>query len=221
LGPRCRSGAGSMVFRNKAITGGRRCTATWSLLRLGSCANRALSSSAWLRTCRSTKRCCRMCSRKILRPAPKGHVVKNLMDRYSAGTKRAYQCVRLHRSAWFYRSHRDPQTVLRQPIRELALSRVRFGYRWIMLLLKREGWGVGNNRLYLLYFEENLGSWRKRPWCHASAVHRNPKRPAGGSNEAGVGGRICRGPAVRWSTNSNTNDCGSIHARVSWHKGRL
>ncbi len=121
--------------------------------------------------------------KKILKPAPKSHVVKYLMNRYSFGAKRACQCVRLHRSASYYRSHRDPQTALRQRIRDLAQSRVRFGYRRSLLLLKREGRDVGKNRLYRLYREESRGLRRKRPWRHVSAVHRNPKRPAGGPND--------------------------------------
>jgi putative transposase len=124
-----------------------------------------------------------MCSKKILKPAPKRQIVQYLIDRYGVGARRACGCVRLHRSAWYYRSYRDPQTVLRQRIRDLAQSRVRFGYRRILLLLKREGWEVGKNRLYRLYREENLGLRRKRPWRHVSAVHRNPKRPAGGPND--------------------------------------
>lgn len=161
-------------------------TATRSPLRLGSCgscAKRTRSSSAWRRTCRSIKRCCRMFSKKILKPAPKRHVVKYLMDRYSVCAKRAYQCVRLYRSAGCYRSHQDPQTALRQRIRDLAQSRVPFGSRRILLLLKREGWDIGKNRLYRLYREKNLGLRRKRPWRHVSAVYLNPKRPAGGPND--------------------------------------
>ena len=104
------------------------------------------------------------------------------MDRYSVGAKRACQCVRLHRSAWYYKSHRDPQTALRQRIRDLAQSRVRFGYRRILLLLKREGWDVGKNRLYRLYREENLGLRLNRSWRDALAEHLNLKRFARGPN---------------------------------------
>ena len=42
-------------------------------------------------------------------------------------------------SLGYYRSHRDPQITLRQRIRDLAQSRMRFGYRRILLLLKRDG----------------------------------------------------------------------------------
>jgi putative transposase len=41
-------------------------------------------------------------------------------------------------------------------LRELAGSRVRFGYRRLTVLLKREGWAVNAKRIYRLYTEEGL-----------------------------------------------------------------
>jgi putative transposase len=72
---------------------------------------------------------------------------------------------------------------LRQRVRELAQARVRFGYRRILLLLQREGWEVGKNRLYRVYCEEGLALRRKRPWRHVSAVHRAVREPASRANE--------------------------------------
>ena len=47
-------------------------------------------------------------------------------------------------------------------IREIAQTRVRYGYRMIRVLLNREGWKVGKDLVYRLYKEEGLGL-RKRP----------------------------------------------------------
>jgi len=41
-------------------------------------------------------------------------------------------------------------------LRELAASRVRYGYRRLTVLLKREGWAVNAKRIYRLYTEEGL-----------------------------------------------------------------
>lgn len=41
-------------------------------------------------------------------------------------------------------------------LRELAGTRVRFGYRRLTVLLKREGWDVNAKRIYRLYKEEGL-----------------------------------------------------------------
>ena len=41
-------------------------------------------------------------------------------------------------------------------LRELAASRVRYGYRRLTVLLRREGWAVNAKRVYRLYREEGL-----------------------------------------------------------------
>ena len=41
-------------------------------------------------------------------------------------------------------------------LRDIALTRVRFGYRRLTVLLKREGWEVGRRRVYRLYRELGL-----------------------------------------------------------------
>ena len=41
-------------------------------------------------------------------------------------------------------------------LRELAASRLRYGYRRLTVLLKREGWPVNAKRIYRLYTEEGL-----------------------------------------------------------------
>jgi len=68
-------------------------------------------------------------------------------------------------------------------MRGLAQTRVRFGYRRLHVLLQREGWTVGKERVYRVYTEEALALRRKRPWRHATAVHREQRRPATQRNE--------------------------------------
>ncbi len=46
----------------------------------------------------------------------------------------------INRSTMNYRSRRDPQHALRVRLRELAASRVRFGYRRLTVMLRCEGW---------------------------------------------------------------------------------
>jgi putative transposase len=45
---------------------------------------------------------------------------------------------------------------LRLHLRELAGSRVRYGYRRLTVLLRREGWAVNAKPVYRLYREEEL-----------------------------------------------------------------
>lgn len=110
-------------------------------------------------------------------------MVRYLMGRYGVSARQACSCVRIGRSVFYYQSIRDPLTALRQRVRELARARVRFGYRRILLLLQREGWDVGKQRLYRIYREEGLALRRKRPWRHVSASHREQRRPAGHAND--------------------------------------
>lgn len=51
------------------------------------------------------------------------------------------------RSTYHYVSRRPPQVVLRKRIRELAQTHVRFGYRRIHILLRREGWEINVKRV--------------------------------------------------------------------------
>ena len=46
------------------------------------------------------------------------------------------------RGTYRYQSHQEPWTELRMRIREIAQSRVRYGYRKIRVLLNREGGGT-------------------------------------------------------------------------------
>jgi putative transposase len=62
--------------------------------------------------------------------------------------------------------------VLRQRIRDIANTRVRYGYRRIHVLLKREGFQVGKERVLRLYREEGLCLRRKRPRRHVSGARR-------------------------------------------------
>jgi putative transposase len=110
-------------------------------------------------------------------------MVKCLMGGYSVSVKKACRCVRLHRSAWYYRAHPDLQTELRQRVREIAHARVRFGYRRILMLLRRDGWDLGKNRLYRVYREEGLGLRKKRPWRDVPAAHREERLPSAGPND--------------------------------------
>jgi putative transposase len=97
--------------------------------------------------------------------------------------RRATLAVRFCRSSLRYESHRDPLTGLRQRMRELAQTRVRYGYRRLLVLLRREGWELGKKRCYRLYIEEGLALRRKWPWRHATAVHREQRRPATARND--------------------------------------
>jgi putative transposase len=55
-----------------------------------------------------------------------------------------------------YTSCRPLQEALRTRLREVAATHVRYGYRRLTVLLRREGWKVNAQRVYRLYDQENL-----------------------------------------------------------------
>ena len=55
-----------------------------------------------------------------------------------------------------YTSCKPLQEALRTRLREVAATHVRFGYRRLTVLLRREGWTVNAKRVYRLYDQENL-----------------------------------------------------------------
>ena len=115
------------------------------------------------------------------RSALKRHAVDYVVGHYGTSRRRACRLVCQHRSVHYYRSRRDPRTALRTRLRELARVRIRYGYRRLQVLLRREGWSAGKNLVYRLYTEEGLQLRSKRPRHRKMAVGRReryePKRP--------------------------------------------
>jgi putative transposase len=64
--------------------------------------------------------------------------------------------MKLCRGSARYQTRRKDQSALVRRIREIAASRVRYGYLRIHILLRREGWKVNRKRVYRLYKQEGL-----------------------------------------------------------------
>ncbi len=101
---------------------------------------------------------------------------------YDISERRACQAAGFGRSSQRYRKRSDPQVALRMRLKELA-ARVRYGYRRLHILLRREGWVVNHKRTYRLYRDEGL-SIRSKLLKHKRAWRYRQGRPAiGGPNE--------------------------------------
>ena len=96
--------------------------------------------------------------------------------------RRACRVVAAHRRTMRYCSRKPDQSPLRQRIKELAAVRVRYGYRRIHVLLRREGWPVNVKRVYRLYREEGLSLRYKRSKKRVSVPRVTPP-PATRPNE--------------------------------------
>ncbi len=82
-------------------------------------------------------------------------------------------------------------------LRELAANRVRFGYRRLTVLLRREGWTVNAKRIYRLYTEDGLAVRTK---VRKKIARRDPR--TGGQSctpERKMEHGFCRSPFARWA----------------------
>ena len=73
-----------------------------------------------------------------------------MMDDYRITIRRACKLVLLQRSMWYYRAQARDEQAIRKRMREIAMTRVRYGLDRIHVLLKREGWRDSRNRVYRL-----------------------------------------------------------------------
>jgi len=82
-----------------------------------------------------------------------------------------------------YVSVRDPQDGLRMRLKDLAAARVRYGYRRLHVLLRREGWEINPKRVYRIYLQEGLNLRVKRPRRRVAAKNRQERPSAASVNE--------------------------------------
>lgn len=86
-------------------------------------------------------------------------------------------------STYHYKSRRPGQAGLQQRIKEIAQTRVRYGYRRVHVLLRREGWAVNVKREYRLYLEMGLQLRNKTPKQRGKAKLREDRRAPQRANE--------------------------------------
>jgi putative transposase len=78
----------------------------------------------------------------------------------------------MKRSMYYYKPHKREDRAIRQRVREIAGVRIRYGFRRVFTLLRREGWKDNHKRVYRIYREEGLNLRTKRPRRRKAAAHR-------------------------------------------------
>ncbi len=78
--------------------------------------------------------------KKALKPARRRELVGWIHDTYDTSMRRACELAQFSRAGWYRKSTARDQTPLRRRIKEIALSRPRFGYQRIHVMLRSEGW---------------------------------------------------------------------------------
>ena len=94
--------------------------------------------------------------KKVVKPAGRRQLSRYLVETYQFSECRSCRALPFHRSTVRYGSRARYQTPIRMRLRELAATRVRYGYRRLHVLLCREGWMVNHKRIWRLYKEEGL-----------------------------------------------------------------
>jgi putative transposase len=97
--------------------------------------------------------------------------------------RRACRLIEFDSSTYHYRSCRPDQAAIKARMKEIAETRVRYGYRRVHVLLKREGWNVNHKRTYKLYKEMGLQLRNKTPKRRVKAKLREDRQPAVRPNE--------------------------------------
>ena len=134
--------------------------------------------------------------------------------------RRVAGLIPVERGTLRYEHHRDRQEALRVRLRELAGSRVRYGYRRLTVLLRREGWQVNAKRIYRLYTEEGLivRTKRRKERAQRQRVAQGlAVRPNGRWSMDFVAQRLADGRWIRVLTvvDQFTRECLCLHADIA------
>jgi putative transposase len=106
-----------------------------------------------------------------------------MRSEWSVSIRRTCRVFQVDTSTYHYKSRRPGQAVLEQRIREICRTRVRYGYRRVHVLLRREGCCHGQNKTRRIYRELGLQLRNKTPKRRVKAKLRDDRRPATRSNE--------------------------------------
>jgi putative transposase len=118
----------------------------------------------------------------MVTPAAKREAVAHLKGAHQMSERRACSVVGCDRMTVRYRSRRPDDPRLRERLRALARERRRFGYRRLLILLRREGFVVNHKRLHRIYREERL-MVRKRGGRKRAIGSRTPMPAASRPND--------------------------------------
>lgn len=110
--------------------------------------------------------------KKAVKPPYKKEMAIWLVENYRVPTRRACRCVGLSHSMYYYKPQRREETLLRMRMKEIAQTRVRYGFKRIFTLLRREGFTDNHKRACRIYKSEGLNLRTKRPRRNRSGAHR-------------------------------------------------
>jgi putative transposase len=102
---------------------------------------------------------------------------------WDVSIRRACRLLEVDTSTYHYKSRRPEQANLENRIKEICQTRVRYGYRRVHVLLRREGWSLGQNKTRRIYRELGLQLRNKTPKRRVRAKLRDDRKEATQPNE--------------------------------------
>jgi putative transposase len=97
--------------------------------------------------------------------------------------RRACRVLLVDTSTYPYKPHRRGQADIEKRIKEICETRIRYGYRRVHVLLRREGWMINMKRTRRIYAELGLQLRNKTPKRRVKAKLREDRSPAAMPNE--------------------------------------
>ena len=97
-----------------------------------------------------------------MKPAVRRQVAQHFIQKFDLSQRRACQLVRLQRCSFSYRHRRADDGPVRERLKHLAQEHPRWGYRFLVILLWREGYLINHKRVLRLYRAEGLKLRAKR-----------------------------------------------------------
>jgi putative transposase len=97
----------------------------------------------------------------VVTPAAKRKAVARLKDVFGMSERRACKAIGCCRMTVRYETSRPDDREVRERMKAIALERRRFGYRRLLVMLRREGLVVNHKKLFRLYREEKLAVRRR------------------------------------------------------------
>jgi len=123
-------------------------------------------------------------------PREEREAVRVAREEAKLSERHACGLIGMHRGSWRYRPRESSDGALRARLRELAAERVRFGYRRLWAMLRRDKnadgtrrWTVNHKRVHRIYREEGLAMRRKEA-KRLRAIARTPLERPTGANQA-------------------------------------
>ncbi|KFE35447.1 putative transposase [Thioclava atlantica] len=102
---------------------------------------------------------------------------------WGVSIRRACRALRFDTSTYHYKSRRTGQAGLERRTKEICETRIRYGYRRVHVLLRREGWQVNIKKTRRIYNELGLQLRNKRPKRRVKAKLREDRQEAVGPND--------------------------------------